>query len=321
VVSADAGSGGAANGADAEAGTLVAADAGAPADSGAAVDLNRRHLLLRDEAKSTVSYVELGNAAAGWHVVTPYGRDLQLVGSGHFMIGTDNGYEERSLADGSLIVAHANFPGTQAAHRLRNGHTILCSVTASGILLLEVNAAAAVQAQVTYPGFTYVRLIRQTPAGTFLVTADDVVFEGDATGKILWRVNVGGPGDHVWEALRIPTGETVVSTGYLASIQIFGADGTLHRTITGPANVIPNQFVGFQILPNGDFVVANWLGHTGEVAGVQLLEYDPTGTLVWSYRPNPMTESLSLHHVIVLDGLDVSKLNVDDTTGMLVPVL
>lgn len=38
-----------------------------------------------------------------------------------------------------------------------------------------------------------------------------------------------------------------------------------------------------------------------------MLEFDPQGTLMWSYRPKPTTESLSLHHVIVLDGLDVSS--------------
>jgi hypothetical protein len=287
-------------------------------------DPNKRHLLLRDEARSVVSYVELGNPAAGWRVTTTYGRDMQLVGGGRFMIGTDNGYEERSLANGAMVAQQNTFVGTLSAHRLRNGNTILAGANwqgGTGIVLVEVNASGVVQRKITYPGFSYVRLIRQTPTGTFLVTADDVVFEGDATGKIVWRANVVGPvASHVWQALRIPSGETVVSAGYAASIEIFGTDGTLHKTITGPASVVPNQFVGFQILANGNFVVANWQGHTGEKMGVQLLEYNPQGTLVWSYRPDTTTESLSLHHVIVLDGLDTTKLHVDDTTGVLVPV-
>jgi hypothetical protein len=285
-----------------------------------------RHLLLRDEAQSMVSYVEVGNPAAGWHVTVPYGRDLQLVGAGRFLIGTDSGYEERTIASGAVVAAQTAFAGTQSAHRLRNGNTVLAGVDwqgGSGIVLLEVDATGAVQRQISFPGFTFVRLIRQTAAGTFLVTADDVVFEGDDTGAIVWRANVPRvtpTASHVWQALRIPGGQTVVSTGYAASIQIFDSDGSLNRTITGPADVIPNQFVGFQILPNGDFVVANWQGHSGEAMGVQLLEYGPQGTLVWSYRPDPATESLSLHHVIVLDGLDPDQLYVDDTTGVLVPV-
>ena len=287
-------------------------------------DPNKRHLLMRDEAQSMVSYAELGNPAAGWHVKAAYGRDMQLVGSGLFMIGTDNGYEERMISTGALVTQRTTFPGTLSAHRIRNGNTILAGVNwqgGTGIVLVEVNSAGVVQRKITYSEFNYVRLVRQTPAGTFLVTADTLVFEGDATGKVLWRAPIAGPAAaHVWQALRIPSGETVVSTGYGASIVILGTDGSLHKTITGPASVMPNQFVGFQILPTGNFIVANWQGHLGEVMGVQLLEYNPQGTLVWSYRPNTTTESLSLHHVIVLDGLDLTKLHVDDTTGVLVPV-
>jgi hypothetical protein len=303
--------------------TAGAASGGASGSGALGAGGGQRRLLLRDEARSVVSYVDLGDPNAGWHVTTGTGRDMQLVGDERFMIGTDNGYEERLLSSGALVTQQKSFPGTLSAHRLRNRNTILAGVNwqgASGIALIEVDGAGAIKSKVSYPGFSYVRLIRQTPTGTFLVAADTVVFEGDATGKILWRVDAAPADSHVWQALRIPSGETVVSTGYGASLALFGADGTLHKTITGPASVGPYQFVGFQILASGDYVVANWQGHSGEKAGVQLLEYDPQGTLVWSYRPNTTTQSLSLHAVIVLDGLDTGKLNVDDTTGVLVAV-
>ncbi len=283
-------------------------------------------LLLRDEAQSMVSYVEIGNPAAGWHTTVSYGRDLQLVGNGRFLIGTDNGYEERSLADGSLVMQQTTFPGTLSAHRLRNGLTMLAGVNwqgAAGVVLVEVDASGAVTQRIGFPDFTFVRLVRQTAQGTFLVTVDDAVIEGDIDGNILWRASVtrlNPVASHVWEALRLPSGDTVVSTGYAASIEIFAPDQTLKRTITGPADVTPNQFVGFEILPGGNYLVANWVGHSGEVMGVQLLEYDLTGALVWSYQPDPVTESRSLHHVIVLDGLDANKMYVEDTTGLLEPV-
>jgi hypothetical protein len=283
-------------------------------------------LLLRDEAQSMVSYVELGNPAAGWHTTVAYGRDLQLVGNGHFLIGTDNGYEERSLADGSLVAQQTAFPGTLSAHRLRNGLTMLAGVNwqgATGVVLVEVDAGGAVTKRIGFPAFSFVRLVRQTAQGTFLITVDDAVIEGDANGNILWRADVPrvtAAASHVWEALRLASGETVVSTGYGVSLQFFGPDQTLQRTISGPADVMPNQYVGFQILPGGRFLVANWIGHSGEVMGVQLLEYDSTGALVWSYQPDPVTESRSLHHVIVLDGLDPNNMYVEDTTGLLEPV-
>ena len=91
-----------------------------------------------------------------------------------------------------------------------------------------------------------------TQAGTFLVTVDDAVIESDAAGNVLWRANVprvNQTASHVWQALRMLTGETIVSTGYAASLEIYDAKQVLSRTITGPPDVVPNQYVGFQILP------------------------------------------------------------------------
>jgi hypothetical protein len=67
-------------------------------------------------------------------------------------------------------------------------------------------------------------------------------------------------------------------------------------------------------------VVTNWEGHGSGNGGkgLQLLEYDPSGVLVWKWKQDPNLVS-SLHHVIVLDGLDTTKLH-DDVNGVLAPV-
>jgi hypothetical protein len=62
----------------------------------------------------------------------PTGRDLQLVGSRRVMIGTDNGYEKRSLDDGSFLGCVASFPGTPTAQRLHNRNTLLAGVDWQG---------------------------------------------------------------------------------------------------------------------------------------------------------------------------------------------
>jgi hypothetical protein len=83
---------------------------------------------------------------------------------------------------------------------------------------------------------------------------------------------------------------------------------------------VPSFYAGFQVLPNGNFVVTNWEGHGGGhgVTGRQLLEYDAAGLLVWSWQQDPNLVS-SLHGVIVLDGLDTTQLH-DDLDGVLTPV-
>lgn len=289
-------------------------------------DPDRRRLLLRDEGLSQLSYVDLGNPTARWTVVVPTGRDLQLVGGGRAMIGTDNGYEERAIATGAKMAERTNFPGTLTAHRVRSGNTLLAGVNwqgGRGIVIVEVNAAGAIQRTIMYPAFPYVRLVRETSQGTYMVTSNRTVFEGKADGTIVWQADITSTvvDSNAWKALRLSSGDVVVTTGYAANIQIFGSNHMVRQTISGPSSVTPHFFSDLQVLPNGNYFVTNWQGHsTGNGnKGRQLLEFSPEGTLVWSWAQDATFIS-SLQAAIILDGLDTSKLHVEDTTGMLVPV-
>ncbi len=288
-----------------------------------ALDPNKRKLLLRDEGNSAVHYVDLGDPSKNWHQVVPTGRDLQLIGAHQFLIGTDNGYQERSLVDGTVVKDVTTYPGTLAAHRLHNGNTLLSGVDfhgGKGIVLFQITPQGGNGPQIEYPG-SYVRMVRETGADHFLMTADTHVFEGDAQGKVVWDVTVqGGPASpHAWEALRLASGDVLVSAGYAAGLEIFGADKQLKQTITGGDNAKPNYFADFQVLASGDYVVANWQGHGPGLGanGLQLLEYDTAGKLVWSWKQDATFVS-SLQNVIVLDGLDLDKLQVENPqTGVL----
>ena len=287
---------------------------------------NARKLILRDEGLSQLSYVDLSDSSKNWYVPVPAGRDLQLVGSGRVLIGTGTGYEEREIANGTKVSELTTFPGTQTARRLRNGNTLLAGANwqgKQGIVLVEAGNNGAVQRLIVYPGFSYVRCIRETVKGTFLVTADHTVFEGDDKGNILWRAKVASTMEkpHIWQAVRLANGETIVSTGYAKNLQVFSKDGKLVSTITGPANTNPNFFAGFQVLKNRNYVVTNWQGHGPDFgkSGIQLLEFSPDGRLVWSWKQNPEKFS-SLQGVILLDDLDINKLHVEDGRGVPAPL-
>jgi hypothetical protein len=296
------------------------------ASGGQSPNYNTRKLLLRDEGLSQLSYIDIANPKANWVVPVPAGRDIQLVGNGRVLIGTRNGYEEREITTGNKVHELTSFPGTVTARRLRNGNTLLAGINwqgKQGIVLVEVDKNGNILRTISYAGFDYVRLVRETVSGTFLITADEVVFEGNAKGDIIWKATVTGlPKPHAWQALRLSNGQIVVSSGYAKNLQIFGADGKLLDTITGPAEVKPNFYAGFQILSNGNYVVTNWQGHGPKfgASGTQLLEYTPKGELVWQWKQDAAKFS-SLQGVIVLDGLDVTRLHVEDATGGLAPVI
>jgi outer membrane protein assembly factor BamB len=284
-----------------------------------------RCLLLRDEGMSQLSYVDMENPGANWYAKVPPGRDLQLIGDGRFLIGTGNGYEEREIKTGNKVFEQTSFEGTISARRLRNGNTLLIGLNwqgKEGIVLIEVDEAGTIHRTIIYPGFPYVRLARETAKGTFLITSDSLVFEGDANGSVIWKAKIESKRrPHSWQALRLADGRTVVSSGYAGNLQVFDAGGTLIKTISGPEEVHPNFYAGLQILPNGDMVVANWQGHgpTHGASGMQVLEYAPDGKLVWSWKQDPAKYS-SLQGVIILNGLDLKLMHIEDANGVLAPV-
>ena len=281
--------------------------------------------LLRDEGLSQLSYMDLTNPGSNWHVLIPAGRDIQLVGNGRVLIGTGTGYEEREIVTGNKVYELTSFNGTIAARRLRNGNTLLVGLNwqgREGIVLVETDATGAAKRLIVYPGFAYVRLVRETVEGTFIVTADDTIFEGTADGSILWRAKIAGHNKpHVWQALRLSNGNTIASSGFAANFQWFDKEGKLVDTISGPPNIKPHFYAGFQILTNGNLIVTNWQGHGPKfgASGVQLLEYSPAGKLVWSWKQDS-TKFSSLQGVIALDGLDPKFLHVEDGQGKLAPV-
>jgi hypothetical protein len=284
-----------------------------------------RHFLLRDEGISQLAYIDEGRSENNWYAPIPTGRDIQLVGNGRVLVGTGNGYEEHEIATGKKVFEITTFPGTISARRIKNGNTMLVGANwqdKQGIVLVEINANAEVQRKIVYPGFAYVRLIHETPSGTFLITADDTVFEGDQSGNIVWQTKiVNKEKPHAWQALRLANGQTVVSTGYAANLQFFGKDGTLVNSITSAAETRPHFFAGLQILPNGNYAVINWQGHGPNFggSGTQLLEFTPQGNLSWSWQQDS-TKFSSLHAVIFLDGLDTKFLHIEDADGKLAPI-
>ncbi|HVY32168.1 MAG TPA: hypothetical protein VHB79_36780 [Polyangiaceae bacterium] len=320
------GAGGGDAGGAATGGGGASGENGGSGGAGNGEDRAQRKLLLRDEGNSAIHYVDLADSSKNWHQTVPVGKDLQLIGGKHFLIGTENGYQERNLSDGTLVKDVNTFAGTLDAHRLHNGNTLLTGVDfhgGKGIVLLEVTPQGTAGRQIEFPG-TYVRLARESGPDRFLITSNTHVFEGDAQGKVLWDATiVGGPADpHAWEALRIASGDVLVAAGYAAGLEIFGPDQKLKQTITGGDGVEPYFFSDVQIMPGGTYVVANWEGHgTGNGAkGLQVVEYDTSGKLVWSWKQDASFVS-SLQGVIVLSGVDQDKLEVESpTTGVLEPV-
>jgi hypothetical protein len=289
-----------------------------------------------DEGKTNLLYVNENNPEKNW--IVPLGkshpRDMQLVGGNRILIGNVTGYSEFDIATGKRLVDVTNFAPADAktdtdevtsVRRQPNGHTLVAGENldgSKGIVILDVDVAGTVKNKIVYPGNSYVRLMRQTAAATYLMVCDRVIREGNSEGKYIWEAPVEKFG-HAWKAVRLANGDTLGSAGYGGFMVELDASKNVVRAFGGsnqvPTAVHSDFFATFQVLTNGDVVVANWQGHGADhgSSGIQLLEFDKTGAIVWQWSKSEIISSIQ--GILVLDGLDTSVLN-DERNGVMGPV-
>lgn len=307
-------------------------DASASAGDGGG---NPSRVLLADEGNRRVMLVSLDNTATAlWSTqlgdTTKYGdsmRDLQLVGGDRVAVSVAKGYVELDLKTGEIKKEMTKLDGVESLRRLPSGNTVLGANADGGVTLQELDSqdAAVAAHKVTFTSYSQLRLFRRTPQGTFLLGVGAKLAEVNWDKQTLWEMTIPD-GNYVYQGLRLPDKTIAVTSGYGAALLVIDATAKKVLTTVGgkgqpdATTIVPNFYGGFQVLPNGHFVITNWEGHGAGHGGtgIQLLEYDPSGLLVWKWKQDSKLVS-SLHNVIVLDGLDTSKLH-DDLNGVLAPV-
>lgn len=279
-----------------------------------------------DEGLSALLHVNEREPARNWRVPIgqPQARDMQLIGGNRILVSHHHGFTEFDIGTGKVMKEFKSFEGVTAARRQLDGHTIIAGVNldgASGVVILELGPDDQEIHRAVFPG-DYVRLIRQTNDGTCLMCCNDRIREGSRDGKYLRQFPVEGF-SHAWKAVRLADGNLLISAGYGAFMVELDPSGKILRKFGGKESVSrevhPFFYAMFQLLPSGHVVLANWQGH-GEghgTHGIQLVEFDLRGEIVWQWSQSRLISSLQ--GVLVLDGLDTTKLH-DERRGLIEPV-
>ncbi|HVU52778.1 MAG TPA: hypothetical protein VHL80_18985 [Polyangia bacterium] len=299
---------------------------------------NKRKMLLRDEGDPHLVMIDLSKTPIlVWKSVAlndAWARAAQLIGNNQILGGRINGYEVYDYNTGATVKSVTNFNPSESAYRTVTGETMLTRPN----ILTFLDKTDKVSHQISH-GYGYVRVGRPTRNNTYLIPADTTVTEIDAKGTVLWKLNGGAPGwGHIWEALLLgPSvgggkwndGDTLLCTAFGSSCDVI--DKTTHKVTFrfgtqqmanwGPmstatsAMVKPNFFSEFEILPNGNIFTANWQGHGGGNggSGLQVLEFDPKGNLVWYWKQDATIFS-SIQGVQVMDGKNPMYLHVQETS-------
>ena len=114
----------------------------------------------------------------------------------------------RRLPNGDLLLAGVDFDGVKK----NKGDAPLGDPTGRHVLLVEYDPAGREVRRTTYVG-DYLRMVRETAAGTYLVGNNTMFRELDRNGNCLREIVVPGF-EHAWKALRLPNGDTLMSAGY-----------------------------------------------------------------------------------------------------------
>ena len=277
-----------------------------------------------DESRGQILFVDENNPSKNWVIATPNKcRDYQLIGNRQLLLNAPDGYLVYSLETRRLVkeLHNTRFGGAVSARRLANGHTII-GCNKDGITFHELGADDAILRTATFPALNTLRLARMTAQGTLLFGCNGVFFaEANFDGKILRQIELPGA-KHIYQVLRKPNGNWLVTTGYGHSfVELDPAGKELRRLGGDPSPTAMNLrfFAGFQVLKNGNTVVCNWTGHGRDDSkkGAQLVEFNGEGKPVWTWH-DPATAG-TLHGIIILDDLDTSAPN-DDSSGLLGPM-
>ena len=303
-----------------------------------------------DEGLGDLMHVNEANPKLNWlvRVGKPHPRDMQLEGRDLLLISNDHGYCEYNITTGERTNDVSTYHDVSSARRLPNGNLLVAGVdfdtpktnkgdgplgdpTGKHVVFAEFAPDGHVVRRTTYVG-DYLRLVRETAAGTYLCGCNTMFKEADGNGNWIREIPVVGF-QHAWMALRLPNGDTLMSAGYGTTLPAgkggssfmaqVDASGRLVRKF-GAADQVPARinsyfYAMFQLMPNGDAVVANWQGHLSghNNSGVQLVEFDPQGGIVWEWSDRAFVSSVQ--GVLVLDGLDRSVMN-DERNGVMAPV-
>lgn len=183
-----------------------------------------------------------------------------------------------------------------SCQRLNNGNTLLTDN--KNARLIEVNPQKEIvkylDLNTKIKGHSAIRMIRVLESGNFLVCQeeDQMVIEYDPKGNI---VNSFISPGKCYEAIRLKNGNTLISDGPACSVREVTNKGKEVWKIS--RNDFPelklNWLTGVQELPNGNYLICNWLGHGKYGEGIPLFEVTTDKKIVWYFTDNNSTKSLS----------------------------
>jgi len=248
-----------------------------------------------------------------WEYPASSCNDLWVLPNGNLLFSTGHGVKEVTRGK-KVIFEYQTKSEIYACQRLANGNTFVGECSSGRLLEIEPSGNITKEIRLLPEGkdggHLYMRNARRLPDGHYLVThyGEQVVREYDADGKAVLTIPAAG-GPH--SAVRLPNGHTLISCGDMPGgsrvFEVDTAGKTVWQVQGGDLPGISLKFIaGFQRLPNGNTVIANWLGHDQFGKAPHLIEISPDKRVVWTFADHQTMRTIASLQLLDVEG-DVTR--------------
>lgn len=236
-------------------------------------------------------------------------NDLWVLPNGNLLFNAGKSVKEVTL-DKKIVFSYESNSEIFACQRLANGNTFI-GESSTGYLL-EVSASGQIVKKLkllpdnTTGSHTYMRNARKLLNGNYLVAHYDLnkVSEYDSTGHIISEINVKG-GPH--SVIRLPNGNTLIACSdhdgepKIVEVDKLGKD-VWHITKNEIPGIDLKFMSGMEILPTGNLVFTNWLGHNNFGKAPHAFEITRDKKVVWKYNDHLILKTMSNIQILELNG-------------------
>jgi len=235
-----------------------------------------------------------------WQYPAAQCNDLWVLPNGNLLFNTGNGVKEVTL-NKEVIFEYESKSEIFACQRLANGNTFIAECK-SGCLLEVSPKGQIIKKLKLLPdsvdgGHTYMRNARKLENGNYLVAhlGLDKVCEYDSIGKIVREIPAKG-GPH--SVIRLTNGNTLIAcsdhNGEPRIIEIDQSDSVVWQLTKNELSGIELKFMsGMEVLPNGNLVFTNWIGHGQLGLGTHAFEVTRDKKLIWIYNDHSILKTMS----------------------------
>ena len=244
-----------------------------------------------------------------WEYPAENCNDIWVLPNGNFLFNTGHGVKEVTH-EKDIVFNYESKSEIYACQRLPNGNTFIGECNSGR--LLEVNPAGKIVKTIKLlpdsvdGGHSFMRNARKLLNGNYLVAhyGLDKVCEYDSIGKIVLTIPIKG-GPH--SVIRLPNGNTLIAcsdhNGEPRVVEVDKNGSTIWQITKNELPDIELKFMtGMQVLPNGNLVLTNWLGHNQFGKAPHAFEITRGKKIVWIFNDHQFLKTMSSIQLLDITG-------------------